>query len=154
MHHKRALAIAVLVCIHAACDAAPAPTVAGKKIIKIYGLDKPEPAYLRKHVAEIEKTGFDGICIVVPTDEPKAGKRYRKHGNYLWFSGTPLAREDFARGVEDLKQTKFARLCYNFLHYTARSSGPFDWSMTRSGHRSWRTPVWSPGWCASRAWSA
>ena len=103
------------------------PTVRGKRLIKLYGLDKPSPAYLRAHVAEIEKLALDGVCIVVATDEPKPRDSWRKNGNYLWFTSIPLKREDFAQAVRDLNDTRFTRLNFNFLHYAARGPGNPDW---------------------------
>lgn len=103
-------------------------TVQGKKIVKLYGLDKPSTAYLKKHVAEIEQVPLDGICVMVMTDEARPGDTMRRDGNYLWFTPIPLRREDFRRNVRDLNETNFQRLNFNFMYYAARgrNAGWFD----------------------------
>ena len=103
-------------------------SVEGKKLIKLYGIDKPSTSYLKENIAEIERTPLDGICVMVMTDEPKPEDRNRKSGNYLWFGPTPLTREDFRQNVRDLNDTKFQRLDFNFLYYAARgqNTGWFD----------------------------
>ena len=113
------------------------PTVRGKKLIKLYGLDKPSTAYLKEHVAQIEKVALDGICIVVATDEPKIGDTSRKHGNYLWFTSNALSREDFVGAVRNLNETQFERLHFNFMHYAARGPNNPKWF----DDRAWETVI-------------
>lgn len=129
---------------------AAVPSAAGKKLIKLYGLDKPSPGYLREHIAEIEQVALDGICIVAPTDETKPGDTWRKDGNYLWFTAIPLERDDFAQVLRDLNATPFKRLHYNFLHYAARGPGNPGW-FDDTGWAQLLENTRVAGWLVSRA---
>lgn len=53
------------------CFASPAPAdsdARGKKVLKLFGWDKPLASFLPGHVGEIERAGFDGISIIVKPD--------------------------------------------------------------------------------------
>jgi hypothetical protein len=124
------LIILILVCTLPGCAVSPAATtgtVHGKKLVKLYGLDKPSTSYLKQNVAEIEKTPLDGICVIAYTNQPKPGDSWRKDGNYLWFTTHQLKRKDFSQAVADLNETNFKRLNYNFLHFAARGPSNADW---------------------------
>ena len=91
------------VCLAAvAYFAAPAPAdskVEGKKILKLFGWDKPVTSFLLGHIGEIERAGFDGISIIVMPDKEVPKRLWGNDANYLWFSRQAVSREDFTKAV-------------------------------------------------------
>ena len=89
--------------------------MAGKKIIG-FAPDRVDTAYLRRHVAEMEKLPIDGLMISVrPDDWP--GRDDKR--NLMWFSGAKFTRQGFSQAIADLKATAFTRFTDNFLDFPA-----------------------------------
>src|SRR5687768_13266008 len=61
----RVLLLAIA-CVFAAASFTPAQTTR-KKLIE-FGWDEPDPAFMRKHIAEMEKSPFDGTVFHINTD--------------------------------------------------------------------------------------
>src|SRR5438874_4092990 len=87
-----------------------APSTQGKKLIK-YGQEFPNTAYVRDHIAEMEKLPFDGIVIcVTPTTEPKL-----RDGaiGFRAFGRERFKKEDWQHAIDELRATKFKKFTDN-----------------------------------------
>ncbi len=106
-------------------EAAPRPLrqEAGAKKLIAFPRPEPHPAFLRKHIAEMEKTPFDGTVV---------GLKYTKAdgtpGDFQWENwGTAAFTEaQLKPALEDLKATPFNRFKHNFLRFNTASKG-LDW---------------------------
>src|SRR5436309_10197718 len=95
----------VLVVLTLAASAAGQENKPAKKLIE-FGWDEPDAAFLRKHIAEMEKTPFDGTV-------------FHLNGEFLWqcWGKKALKEEGAAAAVEDLKRTPIKRFTHNFLRF-------------------------------------
>ncbi len=102
-----------------AADSAPT-----KKLIE-FGWDEPDTAFMRQHIAEMEKTPFDGCVFHVNyvNLKPKTGG-----GSLTWDSWdtNSFTVEQVQAALDDLKGTKFTRFTHNFLRFNT-SPGKIDW---------------------------
>ena len=98
------------------------PSVHDKKLIE-FGWDEPNTAFMREHIAEMEKTPFDGCVFHV---QYKKGDG--KPGEFLWdcWGKHAFAEEDFKDALDDLKNTHFTRFTENFLRFNV-TPGDVDW---------------------------
>jgi len=105
-------AVLALAALPRAASAQPAPT--SKKLIE-FGWDEPDPAFLRKHISQMEKTPFDGTVFHVKSD-------------FLWqgWGRRTFTEAELAPAIEDLKQTKFKKFTHNFLRFNV-AQGNVDW---------------------------
>jgi hypothetical protein len=102
--------------------------VHGKKIIKLFGWDKPDTAYVRANITTMEATHLDGVGINLMPDPPLADAQWGGQGNYVWFTSMPASREQYQRAVDDLKATPFTRFTDNFSLMAMRGPGGIpDW---------------------------
>src|SRR5215475_7500249 len=79
---------------------------AAKKLIE-FGWDEPDTAFMREHIAEMEKTPFDGCVFhVVYKNTTGSGG-----GDFIWdcWGTRAFTREEVKGALEDLKATKFTR---------------------------------------------
>ena len=128
MHRLIALSLAGILLTGAAlCSDEHNPTLEGKKLIKMFGLDKPTTAYLKENIEQIEAIGLDGVCVVVMPNEGTHEINPRHDGNYLWFTSNSLKREEFSDAVRDLNETNFRKLDYNIMQYATRGSKNPAW---------------------------
>src|SRR5262245_5693974 len=76
-----------------------------KKLIE-FGWDEPDVAFLKRHLAEMEKTPFDGTVFHLP-------------GEYLWncWGKKKLNEADVAVAIEDLRKLPLKRFTHNFLRF-------------------------------------
>jgi hypothetical protein len=88
-----------------------------------FGWDEPDTAFMRRHVAEMEKTPFDG-CVFHAYTIDAQGKR----GDFLWgcWSTKAFAEEQLLASLDDLKQTPFKRFTHNFLRFNT-APADVDW---------------------------
>lgn len=98
-----------------------------KKIIKLYGKDRPDPAFVRQNIKAMRDSGLDGICLNVLPDDGIPLEQWGDNGNYLWFGSVELQRKRFARVIADLKATDFGPLTDNFVHAAVRGPATVDW---------------------------
>lgn len=97
---------------------------AQKKLIE-FGWDEPDTGFLREHIAEMEKTPFDG-CVFHAT-YPDA------HGTpklFMWevWSKRAFTEAELKPAADDLKATRFRRFTHNFLRInTTPGDGYVDW---------------------------
>ena len=89
-------------------------TQSTKKLIE-FGWDEPDTAYLRKHIAEMEKTPFDGTVFHVP-------------GDFLWqcWGRRAFTEAELAPAIDDLKHTPLKKFTHNFLRFNV-APGDVDW---------------------------
>ena len=94
--------------------AATGPMASRKKLIE-FGWDEPDTAFLRKHIAEMEKTPFDGTVFHLDSD-------------FLWTSWSPrkFTEQDLSGPIEDLKHTPLKTFTHNFLRFNV-APGDVDW---------------------------
>ena len=85
-----------------------------RKLIE-FGWDEPDPAFLRKHIAVMEKTPFDGTVFHATSD-------------FLWkgWSKRAFKEEELASAIADLKATNLKRFTHNFLRFNV-PPGDVDW---------------------------
>ena len=102
--------------------------LAERKIIKLYGWERPDTKGFREHIEEIQRAGFDGVGINVMPDEKIPDKDWGKSGNYLWISSHAFKREDFSNAVADLKATDMGGVTENFIHVAMRGTRMVDFS--------------------------
>jgi len=93
------------------CFAADKPA---KKLIE-FGWDEPDTAFMRVHVAEMEKTPFDGTVFHIKGD-----------AQWKAWGTTAIKEADVRAAVEDLKATRFTRFTDNFLRVNT-APAKLDW---------------------------
>src|SRR4051812_43770006 len=93
---------------------APAIAQTTKKLIE-FGWDEPDTAFMRQHIAEMEKTPFDGTVFHVP-------------GDFLWqcWGKRTFTEKELAPAIDDLKHTPIARFKHNLLRFNV-TPGDVDW---------------------------
>src|SRR5690242_8486774 len=90
---------------------APATQPAKKHLIE-FGWDEPDPAFMRKHLAQMEATPFDGTVFHVTYPGPDG-----KPGNFSveCWSKRRFTRAELAKTLADLKAARSDRFNQNFL---------------------------------------
>src|SRR4051794_33106409 len=93
-----------------------------KKLIE-FGWDEPDTAFLRRHIAEMERTPFDG-CVFHVDARGESGKAER----FTWLCWGPRAfsEEELKSALDDLKATPVRRFTHNFLRFNT-TPGKIDW---------------------------
>ena len=111
------------------CDICLAATN-GKKVIE-FGWDMPDTGFVKKNIAQMENTPFDGLAIAIK------GKRTdrRNLGWYAW-SRNRLKEDDYVYAIDDLKSTPFRRFTDNFILLTTTFPD-------KDGEVGWLDPEWS-----------
>lgn len=92
-----------------------------KKMIE-WGWDQPDTAYLRAHIAEMERTPFDGV-ILGARAWTKDGPVYFSHENW---GRRRFTQAELQSAMEDLRATRFRRFTDSFLRMTV-TPGDVDW---------------------------
>lgn len=100
-------------------SAEPAST---KKLIE-FGWDEPGSSFLCDHIAEMEKTPFDGCVFHVDYEKADGGR-----GSFTWEGWGPRKFEmaELQKAVNDLKATRFGRFKRNFLRFNT-TPAKLDW---------------------------
>jgi len=98
------------------------PRPPSKKLIE-FGWDEPDTGFMREHVAEMEKTPFDG-CVFHILSADAQGRRE----NFTWlvWGRRAFSEGDLKSAVDDLKATPFRRFTHNFLRFNT-APGDLDW---------------------------
>lgn len=121
------------VSIIAGCLALCFAATPSKKLIE-FGWDEPDTAFMREHIAEMEKTPFNGCvfrmnykCEDGSSPLPK-GARGLSTGNFTWecWGKKRFTEEQLKDAVDDLKNTPFRRFTHNFLRFNV-TPGDVDW---------------------------
>ncbi len=87
------------------------------------GWDEPDPAFMRKHLAQLEASPFDGCVFHI--DDLKADTR---PGRFTWevWGDRKFTERDIAPALADLRATPFKRFKSNFLRLNV-TPGRTDW---------------------------
>lgn len=113
------IAAAAAGCVPATRPAAGAPA---KKLIE-FGWDEPDTAFMRRHIAEMERTPFDGCVFNLPYTKADGGQ-----GLFMWecWGRRAFTEEELRPALEDLRATPFRRFTHNFLRFNV-VPGDLDW---------------------------
>ena len=100
----------------------PSASVSPKKLIE-FGWDEPDTAFMRRHLAEMERSPFDGCVFHVTYTKPDGTP-----GNFLWEAWSTRAFTDaeLQPALADLTATRFDRFTHNFLRFNT-VPGDVDW---------------------------
>ena len=95
---------------------------ASKKLIE-FGWDEPDTAFLRQHLAEMERTPFDG-CVFHAGYELPGGRQ----GSFTWecWGTNAFAEADLQAAFDDLKAVRSRRFKENFLRFNT-TPAKLDW---------------------------
>lgn len=121
---RSSLIIAALLIVRASSPAAagsPAPAPA-KKLIE-FGWDEPDPSFMRRHLAQLEATPFDGCVYHLLYANPG-----RPPGSFTWeaWGRRAFTEAEVDSGLRDLEATRFRRFRWNFLRLNV-TPGDLDW---------------------------
>ena len=116
-----------------------APISKDKKIIG-FAVNAVEPAYLKQHVADIERLPLDGLIVSVYADG-WGPTRTGQEG--MFFGGRRFTRGDFSNALADLKATRFKRLTDNFIQVETSARGSAVTGKATDGNLDWFDPNWS-----------
>jgi hypothetical protein len=102
------------------------PPGAGGKVVKKlieFGWDEPDTAFLRRHIADMEWTPFDGCVFHVLSTGP-AGARE----NFTWkcWGKKAFTEAELRPALDDLKATAIRRFTHNFLRFNT-TPADIDW---------------------------
>jgi len=91
-----------------------------KKLIE-FGWDEPSTTFLKEHIAEMEKTPFDGVVFHAQWRAP--GKT-TGGGDFMWdcWGKRTFTIEELQPSLDDLKATPFKKLTHNFLRFNTTPS--------------------------------
>jgi hypothetical protein len=93
-----------------------------KKLIE-FGWDEPDTAFMKVHVAEMERTPFDGTVFHVDyTKQDGSRARFMNEG----WSGRRFSEGDLQPAIDELTSTHFTRFTDNFLRFNV-VPGDVDW---------------------------
>lgn len=95
----------------------------GKKKLIEFGWDEPDTAFMQAHVAEMEKTPFNGCVFHAYVTGPGG-----KQEPMLWqcWGRQSISPDQLRRSQEDLQKTQFHRFTDNFLRLNT-TPGDVDW---------------------------
>ena len=136
----RVLSLLVLLALGRSTAAQSGPKIAPHKKILGFAVNTVDPAYLKEHVADIERLPLDGLNISVYPDD-WGPNRSGQEG--LFFGGRRFTRDDFAKSLADLKATPFKRLTDNFLQLETAARGSGITGKPADGNLDWFDPNWS-----------
>ena len=126
--------------------AGPGPAATGKSLpahkkLIAFAVNAVEPAYLRKHIEELERVlPLDGLVIFV---YPNDWGQVRNGQEALFFGGRRFASNDFSNALADLKATRFNRFTDNFIQCGASAVGSWVTKKVEDGNMDWFAPNWS-----------
>ncbi|HEY2159567.1 MAG TPA: hypothetical protein VGH33_28340 [Isosphaeraceae bacterium] len=112
-----ALSLALAALLLASGDGPP-----GRKALIEFGWDEPDTGFLRSHLAEMERTPFEGCVFHV--DARPAGKP----ASLTWegWGRRGFAEDDVKSARDDLRALRTSRFTRNFLRFNV-TPGDVDW---------------------------
>ena len=115
--------VLLLVLIVLGSTAASFAAARPKKLLEM-GWDEPDPAFMRRHLAQLEATPFDG-CVYHLFYDAGAG---RPPGRFTWeaWGKRSFTEAEVDSGLRDLMATRFRRFRWNFLRMNV-TPGDLDW---------------------------
>ena len=96
-----------------------------KKLIE-FGWDEPTTEFMRKNIAEMEKTPFDGVVFMPESKQPAGGT---SPDAFMWgcWSQRTFTIQELQPAIDNLKATPFKKFKYNFLRIdTTPSKAQWD----------------------------
>jgi len=96
------------------------PKSDAKKLIE-FGWDEPTTEFMRKNIAEMEKTPFDGVVFIAESKKSGAGT---SPDAFMWdcWSKRTFTLEELQPAIDSLKATPFKKFKYNFLRISTTPS--------------------------------
>jgi hypothetical protein len=96
--------------------------VSQKKLIE-FGWDEPDPAFMRQHIAEMERTPFNG-CVFHLSCKKADGSQ----GNFTWecWGERAFDWKELEPVVRDLKALRSRRFNHNYLRFNT-TPAKLDW---------------------------
>ena len=100
----------------------PSIRVSPKLLIE-FGWDEPDTAFMRRHIAQMERSPFDGCVFHVTYAKPDGTP-----GQFQWeaWSARAFTEAELQPASADLKATRFTRFTHNFLRFNT-VPGDVDW---------------------------
>src|SRR5690349_11419050 len=95
---------------------------ADKKLIE-FGWDEPDPAFMRAHLAEMERTPFDGCVFHADAATPDG-----KSVSFTWsgWGKQTFTLDQLQKPIADLKATPFKTFTHNFFRFNT-TPADVDW---------------------------
>ena len=93
-----------------------------KKLIE-FGSDEPDTTFLRQHIAEMERTPFDGCVFHLMSIKPGGTP---ENFNWLCWGRRAFTESELKPALEDLQATAFSRFTHNFLRFNT-TPADLDW---------------------------
>src|SRR3954451_16640623 len=102
----------ILICIDIIICAFACQAMAGEKVLVEFGWDEPDTAFLKRQIAQVERSPFDG-CVFHAVARTDGGAVE----NFAWkaWSRREFSGAELAGAMDDLKTTRPGRLTANFL---------------------------------------
>ena len=106
----------IVACLLILCSVASAQTTrsTSKKLIE-FGWDEPDTAFMRKHIAKMERMPFDGCVFTLTSDFLGQG-----------WGNRAFAAAELQKAIDDLTATTFKTFTHNFLRFDV-TPGDVDW---------------------------
>jgi len=103
-----------------------AATEAGAKSLIEMGWDEPDPAFMRKHLAQIEAQPFDGLVYHVGGD--RGGDAAGLTGAFTWkaWGRRRWSEAELADDLRDLQAIRWTKFRHNFLRVNM-TPADIDW---------------------------
>ncbi|HSB79891.1 MAG TPA: hypothetical protein VLM91_14015 [Candidatus Methylomirabilis sp.] len=100
----------------------PISEVSPKKLIE-FGWDEPNTAFMRRHIAEMERSPFDGCVFHVTYAKPDGTS-----GEFMWegWGTRAFTQAEVQSALDDLQAIHFRRFTHNFLRFNT-VPGDVDW---------------------------
>jgi len=98
------------------------PAAPAKKLIEM-GWDEPDTKFMRRHIAQLEASPFDGVVfhVNVRLNDGTIGASVWNCWGHRTFTG-----DEFHSAIEDLRATPFRKLKHNFMRFNV-TPGDIDW---------------------------
>ena len=133
------LALVVIGVSSAPLSAEMGPPIPDDKKIIGFASIVMSPAYLKEHIAEVERIPFDGLVFTIYGNDWS----YRKTGQeHLFFGGHRYQPGDFSNDLADLKATKFKQFTDNFILIQTSARGSITTGDPKDGNLDWFDPAW------------
>ena len=138
--HEHILCVLFSLILPHVVEAQITASIAPEKKIIGFAVNAVEPAYLKQHIADIERLPLDGLNVSVYADD-WGPKRTGQEG--MLFGGRRYTRGDFDNALLDLKDTRFQRLTDNFIQVETSARGSAITAQAADGNLDWFDPNWS-----------
>jgi len=104
------------------CSVLTFAALSPKKLIE-FGWDEPDTAFMREHLAEMEKTPFNGCVFHLNYKDADGASK-----NFTWecWGQKQFNEAQLKDALDDLQNTPFQTLTHNFLRFNV-TPGDVDW---------------------------